>query len=381
MPAIGFQQRQVDVGRTFRRAGFAREAVAQRRFHFPGAQRIALEAAQLQRRADRVGPAARGHDFLARGDKRRAHGRRLLETAAAAVALLEIAHERTVLGRERQPRLERQFQRRARAQPQICVNPVTVVGNDFPGIEQLVRVEGFLDLPHQQKHLFADLLLEKFRSRNAHAVLTGERSVELPHQRGNFPGNLAELFQVRGRVQVQHGPHVQQTGPGMAVIRGLQSQFPDQLLQPVVISRQILRAHRRVFNARHRLRVARPSRQQRKPRLAQRPHMIDLGERLHDFLPPAKGHPFHRGEPVLDLAVELNDQHRLARLRVQIEQVTGDFEFPLAFGLIEQHAINVFDRGRLQAQQFRRRLQGLGRRIEKNQARARRDPAHSPASA
>jgi hypothetical protein len=96
--------------------------------------------------------------------------------------------------------------------------------------------------------------------------------------------------------------------------------------------------------------------------------VVDLGERLHDFLPSTEGHPFHRREPVFDITVKLHEEYRLARLGIQIEQVTGDFEFPLSFGLIEKHAINVFDRRRLQFQQFRRSLHGLGNRIEENQS-------------
>ena len=64
----------------------------------------ARHAPQFQRRADGVGPPAGGHDFLAGGDEGRAHGGRFLAAAAAAVALLEVADERAVLGRKGQHR-------------------------------------------------------------------------------------------------------------------------------------------------------------------------------------------------------------------------------------------------------------------------------------
>ena len=49
---------------------------------------------------------------------------------------------------------------------------------------------------------------------------------------------LAELLQILRRVQVQHGPHVQQSGRGMAVIRSLQPQRRHQRFQPRDVCRQ-----------------------------------------------------------------------------------------------------------------------------------------------
>ena len=83
---------------------------------------LPAHAAQLQRGADRIGPPARAHDLLAGGDEGRAHGGRFLAAAAAAVALLEVARERAVLGRKRQHRREGQLQLVARAQAQVVVN-------------------------------------------------------------------------------------------------------------------------------------------------------------------------------------------------------------------------------------------------------------------
>ncbi len=54
-------------------------------------------SAQLKRGADRIRATARGHVFLAGGEKSRAHRGRIFAAAAAAVALLEIADKRFVL--------------------------------------------------------------------------------------------------------------------------------------------------------------------------------------------------------------------------------------------------------------------------------------------
>ncbi len=139
---FGFQQRHVDVGGAFGRAGFAGEAIAQRGVQLRAAQRVAAgHAAQLERGANRVGPPARAHDFLAGGDEGRAHRGRFLAAAAAAVALLQVARERAVLRGKGQHRREGQLEFAARSLAQLGVNLEAPVGNDLARVEQVVRVE------------------------------------------------------------------------------------------------------------------------------------------------------------------------------------------------------------------------------------------------
>ena len=142
-----FKQSEIDVRRTFRRATFARETIAQRRVELLRFQRIVAVHAQFQRRANDVGASARRHDFIAGGDECRAHHRRVFAAAAAAVALLEIADERAVFERKREPRLERQFDRRGEIIAQVIVDlvptPVRLapVAENFSGIENVFRIE------------------------------------------------------------------------------------------------------------------------------------------------------------------------------------------------------------------------------------------------
>ncbi len=100
---------------------------------------------------------------------------------------------------KRQHRLKRQLQGMAGAQAQVAVNLEAAVGNDLARIEQIVRVEALLDLPHQPVNLLAHLLPEIFGAGDADAVFAGERPLELPHQRGHLVGDLAELLQILRR--------------------------------------------------------------------------------------------------------------------------------------------------------------------------------------
>ncbi len=67
---------------------------------------------------------------------------------------------------------------------------------------------------------------------------------------------------------------------------------------------------------------------------------------------------------------KLHHQQRLARLRVQRQQIARRLEGQLSAGLIEQHAVNVFNRRRVQIQQRHRGLHGLGDGIEEQHAQA-----------
>ena len=53
----------------------------------------------------------------------------------------------------------------------------------------------FLICAHHLEQLLAELLAHVFRARDADAVLGGERTFELPHQRRRLIGDLAEFFQ------------------------------------------------------------------------------------------------------------------------------------------------------------------------------------------
>src|SRR5438034_3962199 len=87
-----------------------------------GFQRIVSIDPQLERCADDICAASRGHDFLAGRHKRRAHDAGLFKAAAAAVALLKIADERAVLEREREHRLEWKLERACEILAQMIID-------------------------------------------------------------------------------------------------------------------------------------------------------------------------------------------------------------------------------------------------------------------
>ena len=68
-------------------------------------------AAKFERTPDNVGSTTRRHDFVVRRHECRAHNAGLFETTATAVALLEIADERSVFERECQSRRKRKLER------------------------------------------------------------------------------------------------------------------------------------------------------------------------------------------------------------------------------------------------------------------------------
>ena len=286
MLQLRLEQAQVHVGRTFERARAARKAIAQGRVQLGGLQSVIIfQSARFQRGANDIRPPARGHDFLAGRNVSRAHRRRLFQAHAAAVALLEVPQKRFVPGAERQHRLKRQ--RRFRARAQIGIHLESPVADDFSGIEQMMRVERVLDLRHQAHQQLRPQRVAppgNFRARDAHAVFGGNRPAKLLHQRRNFRRDVPEFFHVLARMQVEQGPHVQQARARMAVIRRFQPHPLHHRLQRVHIGGQLLRPHRRVFDARDGLHPCPCGRSAaRAPRLAQLPDQIRARLCLQDF--------------------------------------------------------------------------------------------------
>src|SRR5205823_8860061 len=110
-------------------------------------QRIVAVAAQLERPPNNVRTTARRHDFVAGGDERRTHDRRIFAATAAAVALLEIADERMVFESESESWLERQVNRSREIVAEVVVDLVGESKN-FSGIENVLRIQCALDFAH-----------------------------------------------------------------------------------------------------------------------------------------------------------------------------------------------------------------------------------------
>ena len=126
MKHFRLKQRQVHVRRTFRRATFAGETVAQRGIELVGFQRVVSISSQFERGPNDVGAAARGHHFIMCRDERGAHDAALFKAAAAAVALLEVAEERPVFERKREHWLKWKLERTSKILSQMIVDSVVM---------------------------------------------------------------------------------------------------------------------------------------------------------------------------------------------------------------------------------------------------------------
>src|SRR5438045_3322192 len=95
---------------------------------------------KLERSADDVSPATRRHHFVAGGEKRRAHGRRIFATTATTVALLEIVNERPVLKSECEHWFKRQFHRLLEIIAQVIVDFVPAIAQNLTRIKNIFWV-------------------------------------------------------------------------------------------------------------------------------------------------------------------------------------------------------------------------------------------------
>ena len=127
---------------------------------------------QLERGADDVRAAACGHDFFSGRHERRAHNAGLFAATATAVALLEIADERTVFECKREHRLKRKLNRPLEVLAQMIIDLVPAVVEDFSGIENVFRIECMFDCAHHFEQLVAQLFAHVFRARDADSVLS-----------------------------------------------------------------------------------------------------------------------------------------------------------------------------------------------------------------
>src|SRR5438874_13004748 len=111
-------------------------------------QRVVTVYTHLERGADDVGAAARGHDLFSGGHESRTHDAAVFQAAAATVALFKVADERPVLERERQHRLEWKFKWASNIFAQMIVDPVAVILDNFSRIENAFRIKAEYELTH-----------------------------------------------------------------------------------------------------------------------------------------------------------------------------------------------------------------------------------------
>src|SRR5580704_3910649 len=168
------EQREIHVGWAFRCAPFARETIAQCGIQFRRMQRIVSIDPQFQRSADYVCAATRRHDFFMGGHERWAHDAGPFKTTATAVALFQVANERTIFECEAEYGLERKLQRSREVFAQMIVDSVSAIRENFSWIKNVFRVANSLDLAHYSEQLIAELLAHVFRACDAHTVLGGK---------------------------------------------------------------------------------------------------------------------------------------------------------------------------------------------------------------
>jgi hypothetical protein len=119
--------------------------------------------------------------FLASSDERRAHGVGGFSATSAPIALFEVANERLIFESERKARFERQ-RREGPVPPQVTINLIPPVRDDFSWIKDVIRVEHGFDFPHHPQQRFPDLVSHELGSSNPHAVLSRQRTLEPFHQ-------------------------------------------------------------------------------------------------------------------------------------------------------------------------------------------------------
>src|SRR5262245_48774608 len=129
------------------------------------------------------------------GHKRRAHNACLFKAAATAVALLQIANERTVFKRKGENGLEWKLRQppevfaevivdsgRASALRRLDITTRCFHLENFSRIKNIFRIEHSFDLTHHSQQVIAKLLPHVLSARDANAVLRGKRTFELAHE-------------------------------------------------------------------------------------------------------------------------------------------------------------------------------------------------------
>ena len=110
-------------------------------------------------------------------DECRAHDAVVFKAAAAAVALLEVACERSVFERKREHGLKWKFEGTSKILAQMTVDFVSMpvrlgpIRENFSGIENILRIERVFDFTHHLEQLIAKLVAHIFGARDTHAVL------------------------------------------------------------------------------------------------------------------------------------------------------------------------------------------------------------------
>ena len=157
-------------------------------------------------------------------------------------------------------------------------------------------------------------------------------------------------------MQVEHRSYMKQSAGSVTVITRLQPERFHNRLQSAHVFGQLRGANGGVFNERHRFRRPNATGQKRETGFAHRPDKVHLSCIGENFRAQSDLSGFQNGQPLCNVVVEFDDQNRCARFRIEFEQIASRLKMKLAFGLIEQRPIDVFNRSRLQIEKFDRGL-------------------------
>ena len=159
---------------------------------------------------------------------------------------------------------------------------------------------------------------------------------------------------------------MEQSARGVPVVTCLQPERFHDRLQSEHVFGQLRGANRRVFNECNRFFRPNAAGQKRETGFAHRPNQVHLRRVSENFRAKPNLSRFQDRQPLCHIVVELDDQNRFARFRIEFEQIARSLKMKLALGLIEQRPIDVFDRGGFEVEKLDRGLHRFGHRCEEN---------------
>ena len=126
--------------------------------------------------------------------------------------------------------------------------------------------------------------------------------------------------------------------------------------RPAHIFRQMFRRNRRVLDECNRFGRATQPVSSDKPALRTlQTRFISAGS-VRIFVRRPSRFELQNRQSISDIFIEFDDEKRLTRLRIQLEQITRGLKKQLAFRLVEQRSIDMLDRRGLQIEQLDRCL-------------------------
>ena len=128
--------------------------------------------------------------------------------------------------------------------------------DDLAGVENILRVPGSFNLPHELVILFADHLRDELAAKPTVAVLAAEGAAVFLDEGGYFDGDGAEEFVAFLCFQVDNGSQMKLAAAGVGIVDGVQSIFLQDAVKFADIGWQVLHIDGRIFDHRDGLVIA-----------------------------------------------------------------------------------------------------------------------------